>query len=205
MEVDLIQVALERLSLALDQHARLGTVHVEHQERIVFDYASPNGRGVVKVDMSTRRHRREHAVLTAAALDGLAVPRILHADPSPPALLVLEYLAGTSLKAAGPPAWEEAGKALRRIHELDPPPEVEEIGSLGRSWSQHFRGWADHEKDQLLDRPLLPLFTVTHLHEVPAAAFDAAEDPELAVLHGDCQPDHYLVGKGWISSWVPTS
>jgi aminoglycoside phosphotransferase (APT) family kinase protein len=190
----LIEEAVERVSVAWNAPMAVTTVLVEHHERAVFETLSPRGPMVVKVDTSMGKHRREESVLRAAAQAGLPVPAVVHSEPGPPAVLVLRFIDGTPL---GPgvdrAAWCDAGALLRRLHRLSWPAEAGAATWSGRSWPDHFRWWTDHERGQSLSDGSLPASAVREIHRYLSTSFAHMDQPELHLLHGDCQADHYLV------------
>jgi Ser/Thr protein kinase RdoA (MazF antagonist) len=192
--MELIRDAVERISLAGGYPAAVSAVLIEHHERAVFETRSPEGPVVVKVDTSTVRHRREESVLRAAGRAGLPVPAIVLSEGGPPSLLVLQRIDGTPLhRGVDDEAWRDAGRVLRRLHGLAWPAEAGSASWSGRSWQDHFRWWADHERDQLLTYDSLRPAVIHGMHRYLSSTFAEMGEPELHVLHGDCQVDHYLV------------
>jgi aminoglycoside phosphotransferase (APT) family kinase protein len=193
----LIDDAVERISRAWDGPVAVATVLIEHRERAVFETHSPSGPVVVKVDTSMAKHRREGSVLRAARHHGLPVPAIVFSEEGPPSLLVLERLDGTALGGAvhGDP-WRDAGHVLRRLHALSWPAAAGSARWSQRNWQDHFRWWADHERDQLLAHNSWPATAVDQMHRYLSATFADMGAPALHLLHGDCQADHYLVTPG---------
>jgi aminoglycoside phosphotransferase (APT) family kinase protein len=148
----------------------------------------------VKVDTSAAKHQREWSVLSAAGHAGIPVPAIVFSDARSPALLVLRRVDGSTLDEITDRApWRDAGRCLRLLHGLAWPTGAGEASWSGRTWSDHFRWWADHERDQLLGYRSLPAGTVGQMHEHLRTTFAAMAEPEPSLLHGDCQVDHYLV------------
>jgi aminoglycoside phosphotransferase (APT) family kinase protein len=193
----LIEDAVERVSLAWNSTMAVTTVLAEHHERAVFQTRSPQGPVVVKVDSSVAKHRREESVLRAAGHAGLPVPAVVHSEAGPPPLLVLQFIDGQPLGPGTDRAtWRHAGHVLRRLHGLDWPAGAGAASWSGRSWPDHFRWWADHERGQWLTDGSLPAPVVHQMHRYLSTTFSDMDQPEPHLLHGDCQTDHYLVGAG---------
>ena len=193
----LISDAVERVARAGGYPGVVTAVLIEHRERAVFEMRSPDGPVVVKVDWSTTRHRTEESVLLAAGRVGLPVPPVVLSAEGPPSLLVLPRIDGTPLGQEGDgAAWRQAGRFLRRLHGLAWPAGAGSSRWSGRSWQDHFRWWADHERDRLLSFPSLPATVVGPMHRYLSATFADMGETELHLLHGDCQADHYLVEPG---------
>ena len=169
----LVDKALERLASDWGATPARPVIHVEHHERAVFEATGPHGPCVVKIDTDLAKHRKEVAVLSRTGRVGLPVPRVLRVDEGPPAILVLQRLAGDSLAGAGPTAWRDAGRRLRRLHDLDPPAGVGVVSPSGRSWSEHFVWWANHEHDLLIARGGVAPDRVRRMHRILEEAFEA--------------------------------
>lgn len=201
--MDLMAEAADRLG-ALWRCPR-PTVHavlVDEPERAVFQTCSPDGAPVfVKVDTAADRHCGESRVLVAAAQAGIPVPVVLLADPAPPALLVLAPLAGAPLPVDAPAgAWADAGRQLRRLHDLTPPAGTPRFGGGTRAllparstWQDFLVTWADREAGLAVGRGLVPARAAAWVARQVRAAVAATVEPPCRLLHGDCQPDHVLV------------
>jgi len=193
----LIEDAVERVAVVWNATVTVTSVLTQHHERAVFEALSPRGPVVVKVDTSMAKHRREESVLRAAGHAGLPVPAVVHSDAGPPSLLVLQFIDGMPLhQRVGGAAWRHAGHVLRRLHGLAWPAGAGSASWSGRSWPDHFRWWTDHERDQLLTDGSLPAPVVQEMHRYLSTTFSDMDQPELHLLHGDCQTDHYLVTTG---------
>lgn len=193
MPAGLVAQAIDHLGQVWGAEPKPGRLHFQHHERAVFEISGPTGPAVVKVDTSVPRHLKESAVLAAARRAGLPVPQVLYADDTLPAILVLELLAGCPLNDVGAGGWRHAGEALRRLHDLRPPSAVGLIDSSGRSWAEHFVWWADRERDLLDSRGAFVSTVAGQMHRALVDAFAGMGQPQLKLLHGDCQPEHYLV------------
>ena len=148
---------------------------------------------LVKVDRSGPRSARERAVLRYARRGGIPVPHVLFADPGPPGVLVLEYIRGVPLSEdSADESWTAAGRVLRKLHDLEPPSELELPGG-SESWCAHMTWWAHHEIDSLRGAGLLDTETGVRLARATSDAFSAMHEPPLVMAHMDCQPDHWLI------------
>lgn len=193
----LIDDAVERISVIFGHPVVVTGVLIEHHERAVFETISPHGPVVVKVDTSMARHRKEDSVLRTAAHNGLPVPTIVGAEDGPPSLLVLDRIDGVPLRpGVDGAAWRQAGRVLRRLHDLDWPAAAGPSGWSGRNWHDHFLWWVDHERDRLLADHSLPVTVVDQMHRYLSSTFVSMAEPDRHLLHGDCQADHYLVTPG---------
>lgn len=190
----LIEQAMDRLECLWGQRPSVIAIRSDHEERAVFEAWSPGGRVVVKTDVQGLRLRRELAGLIAAAGAGIPVPQVVHSDANPPTLLVLELIEGAPLEAGiGDQAWREAGRWLALLHSLEPPSDLSEMGSPDRTWREHFVWWAGHECGILRHQGSLAPATVERMHSALTGGFATMSEPELTVLHGDCQEVHFLV------------
>jgi aminoglycoside phosphotransferase (APT) family kinase protein len=193
----LIEDAVERVSAAWNSTIAVTAVLTQHHERAVFETISPSGPVVVKVDTSVAKHQREESVLRAAGQAGIPVPAVVHSEPGPPSLLVLRFIDGIPLhREVDGAGWRSAGHVLQRLHGLSWPAGAGAAGWSGRTWPDHFRWWADHERDQLLTDGPLPAPVIHQMHRYLSATFSGMGEPALHLLHGDCQTDHYLMTAG---------
>ena len=190
----LVAAAVTRLAAMWGEAPPVTAVVFEHHERAVFEAGGPSGPVVVKVDGSSLCHRRERAVLEAARRHHLPVPAVLEADEASPSLLVLERVDGRPLRFVTDPApWTAAGRFLRHLHEVAWPPAAGPATWSGRAWGEHFRAWADHEIGTLAARGALPGPVGRAMHAVLRRAFAHLDVTAPRLLHGDCQPDHFLL------------
>jgi aminoglycoside phosphotransferase (APT) family kinase protein len=204
----LIQGAARRLERSWRHEVTVGQVLVAMAERCVFVTVRPDsGLVVVKADARPGRTATELRVLTAARAARVPVPAVVHADRQEPALLVLEYVPGQALGSAAPAsAWAEAGRLLRRLHDMPDPggigPAVEWLadGRLGARPSRPplrhlLPERAAREAAAVAQRGLISAGQALRISHLLGRAFGGIEDPERdCVLHGDCQPSHFLLG-----------
>jgi aminoglycoside phosphotransferase (APT) family kinase protein len=201
----LIRGAARRLERSWRHEVTVGEVLVAMAERCVFVTVRPDGSPVVvKADARPGRTATELHVLTAARAAGVPVPTVVHADSQEPALLVLEYVPGQALGSAAPAsAWAGAGRLLRRLHDMPDP------GGIGPAveWPAGGRPGtrpplrhalpqrAACEAAVAAQQGLISAGQALRISRLLGRAFGGIEDPERdCVLHGDCQPSHFLVG-----------
>jgi Ser/Thr protein kinase RdoA (MazF antagonist) len=215
-DAELVHKAAQRLEQAWQREVPVGDVMVALTDRCVFVTVGPSGTPVVvKADTRPGRIAAERHVTLAARAAGVPVPAIVPAqdivpgERGEPPLLVLEYLPGRPLGADTPAsAWAEAGRVLRRLHAMADP------GGL-RSWPERpppdagagsglplrsvLAGHAAREAAGTVKRGLLSSEQAARLGRLLGEAFSrsearSTEDPANSrVLHGDCQPDHFLL------------
>ena len=201
----LIQGVARRLERSWRHEVTVGEVLVGMAERCVFVTVRPDGSPVVvKADARPGRIATELRVLAAARAAGVPGPAVVHADSEEPALLVLEYVPGPALgSAASAAAWAEAGRLLRRLHDMPDPsgigPAVEwpADGRLGpRPPLRHVLPQrVAREAAVAAQRGLISAGQALRISRLLGRAFGDIEDPERdCVLHGDCQPSHFLLG-----------
>jgi hypothetical protein len=201
----LIRGAARRLERSWRHQVTVGEVLVAIDGRCVFVTVGPDGSPVVvKADARPGRTATELRVLTAARAAGVPVPAVVHADSQEPALLVLEYVPGQALgSAASASAWAGAGRLLRRLHDMPDP------GGIGPAveWPTDGRHGprpplrhvlpqrAAREAAAAAQRGLISAGQALRISRLLGRAFGGIEDPERdCVLHGDCQPSHFLLG-----------
>lgn len=201
----LIRGAARRLERSWRHEVTIGEVLVAMAERCVFVTVRPGGRPVVvKADTRPGRSATELRVLTAARAAGVPVPTVVHADSQEPALLVLEYVPGRALgSAASASAWAQAGRLLRRLHDMPDPggigPAIEcpAEGRMGtRPPLRHaLPQRAAREAAVAAEHGLISAGQALRISRLLGRAFGGTEEPERdCVLHGDCQPSHFLLG-----------
>lgn len=170
-------------------------VLVAMPERCVFVTASPDGRRVVvKSDSWPGRLAAERKVLLAVRAAGLPVPAIVHAVRGTLPMLVLEYVPGQALSSGSPAlAWAEAGRLLRRLHDLDRP---RGIGSAsgGRPLRSFLTERASADAAAAARHGLMPPRQAASLARVLSEQLREVRAPDReCLLHGDCQPAHFVV------------
>jgi aminoglycoside phosphotransferase (APT) family kinase protein len=193
--MDLIDDVVRRLQHIWGHHVAVVSVRVHLRDRAVFDTVSPDGRPVVvKADSVPRRLAKEVVMLRAAAGGGIPVPAVLLAERGIPGFLVLTMaqghaLSGTSLRLA----WADAGRHLRRLHDLPHPPGIPRFNPVGYDWRDFLLWWSDRATGKVADTGVLAPDEVRRLQSQLSTAFREMADPEYRLLHGDCQPDHFFI------------
>jgi len=192
---DLVAAGRARLERGWDQPVELGTVEVAFEERAVFRSTAPDGRPVVvKVDTLPSRFHRESAALQSAAAEGVRVPAIVWAEAGRPTILVLEAVDGVSLSADSPRnAWSMAGRELRRLHDVTPPPRLPRFDHREASWREFVLWWAGDACEQALDSAWLGRAAAQRVRDLMVGTFERMSEPDRRLLHGDLTPPHVLM------------
>jgi Ser/Thr protein kinase RdoA (MazF antagonist) len=168
-------------------------------ERCVFITASPDDRlVVVKSDSRPGRLAAEREVLLAVRDAGLPVPAVVHAvvhagERTAP-VLVLEFVPGQALSSDSPAlVWAEAGRLLRRLHDMDHPRRIG-TGAGQRPLRSTLTARASADAAAATRHGLMPARQAASLARRLGEQFGEASDPDReCLLHGDCQPAHFVV------------
>jgi len=192
--VTVLEAATDLLASRWRTGVTVREVLVDHQDRAVIRTVDPLARPVVvKADRDSSRLRREAQALTKAALAGVPVPAVLEQIDAAPALLVLEYVQGRSLRSTGRPEhWRQVGRQLRVLHDYGAAEEFPVFGG-GTTWWGSMRWLAEHSHQWCRERRLLDPDTLDRLAALMREAFDRDDQPVGCLLHGDCGPDHWLL------------
>lgn len=190
--MSLVERAIERLEREWGEPVEVGAIRMNHDERAVFEVRHKERNVIVKIDVSGLRFKGETAALMLAADAEIPVPAILYSVPAAPTILVLELVVGSQL-AAGTDAraWIEAGHWLQALHALEPPGFLNELNAAGRTWREHFLWWVELE---CVRHAQLGQAMIGRIRSVLTEAFNAMDDPDLTLVHGDCQEQHFLIG-----------
>ena len=120
----------------------------------------------------------------------MPVPEVLRLEPGPPAVLATPLVRGAPLSSRWPAAAREAGRAVRRLHDVGASPPF----SGGQDdWAAFVSWWADREIAACRERGVLDGRTAAALRERFDALRPALADRPVALLHGDLQAEHVLV------------
>jgi Ser/Thr protein kinase RdoA (MazF antagonist) len=205
--------ALETLAVHWGAPVTVRELFVEHKDRAVMRCVDPAGRSVViKADRDPERLRREATALAAATAAEVPVPAVYEWVDGPPALLVLAYVDGRPLGSASPDEhWRAVGRELRRLHDHarwdamagSPARRQTRRASRGAgvplfgggdTWWGQLRSLADWANRWCDERNLLAPAVLDRLRDCMDAGFGRNDEPECRLLHGDCGPDHWLLG-----------
>lgn len=160
---------------------------VDHHERLVWLATGPGGPLVVKADTDPDRHRREALGLASAHAAGRPVPRIDARIQGDVNVLVIERLAGSALTGADDhTAWSAVGAELARLHDIEPTGET--CGGAGTGADErvgHLLAYATGGEVGAEDDRIAR--GVAFVRDRLAGAAPARQ------IHGDCQPDHFLL------------
>ena len=190
MEGGLAEVAIERLSSAWACAVKPVRMHVDHQERAVVEVRAGHDLRVIKVDTSASRFKTEVHMLGAAAAGGVPVPRVLLADATLPSVLVLTRVGGVGLNDGNVSAWTDAGRVIKRIHRL---PVALQPFEPAMSWRQAMFSWIDEAITTGVTGEELTPAAVEWLRDALRQRALNTDAPLDCPLHGDCQPDHFLL------------
>ncbi len=181
--------------------ARHQEVLAAHGERIVIGGTDRCGRSVVvKVDRDAARHQREAHVLRALHATDIGVPEILDArlgdDVSSACVLVLERVEGRPLSPEDDEAtWAAVGEVLAGIHHaIDDPSDLAFAGQTDGSFVDHLRAWAEHDRHEALDDGWMTAPEADRHRHLVGEAIDRTDEAPQVLLHGDCAPQHWLLG-----------
>lgn len=148
---------------------------------------------IVKVDLADFRADREYRALCIAREGGLPVPEIVFWNSGLPSVLIYRPVSGLSLvQVDTEAAWNDAGRHLRRIHEL-PAQGVGPFDWKGNGWADFARLWLAQSLQWLAQSGLMADLEIERLTNIGWAGIEGAEERPRRFLHGDCQPLHYLV------------
>jgi Ser/Thr protein kinase RdoA (MazF antagonist) len=178
-------------------------LYVDFEDRVVFDAVLDGVDIVVKVDTEVERHDREVAALRAAAAAGVPVADVVTvlaagADDEL-RLLALRRVDGPTLRQRSHDvgSWRAAGAALAQLHRVTPPPVL-----TGSAEWRDFLAWScaaerTNAKRLGLDVP------VDAIHAELVDVFATLPEPDLALIHGDAQPEHAVLdADGTVAAWL---
>ncbi len=150
---------------------------------------------VCKVDEQIDEVRRECDGLTRAARAGLAVPELVAADAG---ALAMRWIDGTALTYASPASWwRRAGREIRRIHLVDPPPYAGGGFAPSRgSWEDAIETEVEEELEKCARDHGLRAEAVGRVRRAALDARDELVASARSWYHGDLQPEHVLVDPG---------
>jgi aminoglycoside phosphotransferase (APT) family kinase protein len=191
----LIEAARSRLAVEWGRPVGVDTIRVDHHERAVFDTVGPAGNSVVvKVQRSPNRFEREVVALRAAAQCKVMVPGIVFSAAGPPSLLALERIDGPELsELSAQAAWVAAGRELRRLHTVPPPPGLPPLLEQGTSWRSMMLWWANQEWTLAKSQGRYPEAFLGQLYGHMRASFETIDEPPLTMIHGDCRAAHFIM------------
>jgi aminoglycoside phosphotransferase (APT) family kinase protein len=122
------------------------------------------------------------------------VPAVVEAAGGALPLLVLEYVPGQALSSGSPAgAWAEAGRVLRRLHDMDDPGGIARWTG-GRPLREFLAERASAEAAAAARHGLMPASLAARLSDVLREQFRGAQEADReCLLHGDCQPAHFVL------------
>lgn len=181
-----------------------GVVRVGLRDRAVFDAVAPDGRAVVvKASWNQPALERERHVLEYAQAAGLPVPAVAQFLASSPSVLVLHRVSGRPLTTVRHSAcWTEAGRLLRRLHGLPIEAGVPRFDPRDADWASFMVVWVQEAIERASGLGLISSAEAGALASGFAAHVSTMPSPPRVLLHGDCQPDHFLMLDDRVSGMV---
>lgn len=159
---------------------------VDHHERLVWLATTSLGPVAVKADTSAERHQRELLGIRAAQRAGCPVPDVIDRVGGEVNVLVLRALDGQPLDAADDDgAWATVGAGLRDLHGVEPTGEV--CTGAGQGADERVGPFVAYGRGGASAGDPLVEAGVALVHERLAGAVAGVQ------VHGDCQPDHFLL------------
>jgi aminoglycoside phosphotransferase (APT) family kinase protein len=176
---------------------------VELPERAVVEARTSGAkRVIIKVDSSP--HRLKHEVLVLAACSvAVPVPTIIHFIPAAPSVLVMSAIEGAGLSASSSDeVWKAAGATLAKIHKVVVP--------TGLGMHTVYTGWdtfsAQMKGESKSDASALVSLVSPHdLDRIRITVEEALSSESVGrpvLIHGDCQPDHFICRSDRISGVI---
>ena len=186
--------AAARLSADLDGPVSIDEVLVDLPERCCFRVTSGGAPAIAKFNDSAPRSAAEALAGSWAEAGGVRVPAILVHDPTPPALLVFEWVDGSPLDESDR-GWREAGAQLAQLHALPISEGMPAYADERGSWVGHLLGWAESRADRCCQLGGLAAPEIGAMWDSLAPIVNQMAEPPRAFLHGDPQPDHFLLDR----------
>jgi aminoglycoside phosphotransferase (APT) family kinase protein len=113
--------------------------------RVVARIDTNNGPAILKADTMPDAFGVEVAAIGRLAAAGLPVPKVLIHAPGPPDILILSWTDGEALSRRSTPwAQQDAGRILRRIHDLGAEPQFSgqpTVDAWISEWLDEVVGW----------------------------------------------------------------
>lgn len=184
--------AAERIFRALGEPVVIEEVLVDLAERACFGVTVSGTRAIAKFNLSPERAAVESLAGASAGGGGVLVPAVLVHDPTPPALLVFEWVDGTPLEGSDA-GWREAGAQLAQLHALAVPEGMPPYPDEHGSWIGYLLSWAQVRADRCRQLGGLPAAEIETMWERLAPIVSQMSEPPRVFLHGDPQPDHFLL------------
>lgn len=180
-------------------------VRVNLRERAVFDGTTAEGETVVvKVSWTSRGLAAERLLLGHARAAGVPAPQVLRFVSGSPTVLVMAKIDGAALSAtsSGDPLWQQVGRALKGLHSVPVPPRVPPFDPRDRDWARFMQLWVHEAAQRARKQELISHGDADRLHCEFADYVTKMPSPVRVLLHGDCQPDHFLISDDRVAGMV---
>lgn len=201
----LVPAAMQRLAYEWSASLSCRAVRVNLRARAVFDGVTAEGVAVVvKTSWTSQGLAAERLVLEHASVAGVPVPRVLRFVPGAPTVLVLAKIDGVALSAtsSGAPLWRRVGRAISDLHSAPVPPRVPPFDPRARNWARFMQLWVHEAAERARKHELVSRGDADQLHCEFAEYVAQMPSPARVLLHGDCQPDHFLVSDDRVAGVV---
>src|SRR5215207_10762495 len=145
---------------------------------------------VLKVYVEKTALQKEVEVARQARAAGVPTPEMIGLDVDELGVLTMKQVKGTPLSIQNKNAIQEAGKYLRRFHEIGATPPF----SGGQSqWDEFILWWSSKEIDALYGLSVCDEKERDELKDRFRRLKPFLESRPVVLLHGDLQTDHILV------------
>lgn len=155
--------------------------------RAAWSVVAEGERYLIKRDDRSEYAEREAAANRHAAANGIPTPALLATRGEPVQFLAFRWVDGEPLGAGRLNPWRDAGALMRRIHEMP-------TGSHAAPWGSLEQFEA--ELAWMVERDALTVGEAQGAFAAARAALAMLSDAEPVFIHGDCQPDHFIVDAG---------
>jgi aminoglycoside phosphotransferase (APT) family kinase protein len=146
-------------------------------DRATYRVRIGNDEFVLKADANEGELGNEAAGHLHAAANGIPVPELLVVEPD---ALAMRFVNGVPLTGkSSDAAWRAAAAVVEQIHAAPP------IGKLGGGFTHYL----EHELEYAVARGLKP----ERAENIRGAMSAALPLPPIKWLHGDLQPDHFIL------------
>lgn len=181
------------------------TLRVDRCNRAVFGGITAEGvPAVFKASWSSHGLVAEQLVLEHAGAAGVPAPRVLRLVTGSPTILVMAKIDGMPLSSARSrdQQWRDAGRVLGGLHSAPVPSQVPPFDPRDRDWACFMQLWVREAAERARKHELISRGDADRLHCEFAEYVAQMPSPARVLLHGDCQPDHFLVSDDRVAGVV---